>query len=253
MVKSSPSPYHQIIAIYCRNAQGDLLAVAGPCKIAFQEYWVSPKNSLKPFILNGPTVISTATVFPAPEFNHIQREAESVSTGKTVLTSVYEYKSPSESQIRGVMAEECIVGSEKEFYWWFIKLILTGSRLDLCEVQSTYNCHAISLAHRITEVFSKQLRNIAHGDMWHIGCGKEAFETSIMFYTSRNVPIRMVLPAFPCKSTSPDKVLGTSPDKGEELSLRRIHMFIQETKKIYPPGVEFSIVSDGHVFSDCSK
>lgn len=253
MVKLSRSPYHQIIAIYCRNAEGDLLAVAGPCKIAFQEYWVSLENSLKSFILNSPAAVSTAAVFPAPAFSHIQREAESVSTGKTVLTSVYEYKSPSESQIRGVMAEESVVESEKEFYWWFIKLILTGSRLDLCEVQGTYNCHAISLARRVTEVFSKQLRNIAHGDMWHIGCGKEAFEAGIMFYTSRNMTIRMVLPAFPCKSTSPDKVLGPAPDKGEELSLRRIHMFIQETKKIYPPGVEFSIVSDGHVFSDCSK
>lgn len=214
---------------------------------------MSLDNSLKSFVLNSPAVVSTSTVFPAPKFRHVQREAESASTGETVLTNVYEYKSPSETHIRGVMTEESVVGSEKAFFWWFINSVLTNSRLDLCEAQGVYNRRAISLARHITEVFSKLLRNVAHGDMWHIGRGKEAFETGIVFYTSRNATIRMVLPAFPCKSTSLDKVIGTAPDKGEELSLRSIHMFVQETKKIYPPGIEFSIVSDGHVFSDCSE
>lgn len=252
-VEHSPSPYHQIAVVYCRNVQGDLLAVTGPCKTAFEESWASPSHPLKQFVLSSPATPSTIGIYRAPEFKHIQREPTLDSTGEKSCTNVYEYRPPNEDQIRGIVAQRCGTGAEKSFFRWFIKLVLTSSHLDLCAVRGVFNHHSRSLAQEITELFSKKLRNAAPGDMWNVGGGKEYFEDRVLFYTSRNAAIRMVLPAFPCKSTSPDKVLGDSPDKGEELALRSIYNFIQETKTIYPPGVEFSIVSDGHVFSDCGK
>ena len=69
---------------------------------------------------------------------------------------------------------------------------------------------------------------------------------------SRNLRLELCLPAFPCKSSNLRKVLGVVPDKGEELALRRLHEFVRLVKEIYDPGARVLIVSDGHVFSDCS-
>jgi pyoverdine/dityrosine biosynthesis protein Dit1 len=71
------------------------------------------------------------------------------------------------------------------------------------------------------------------------------------FYTFQQFTIEMILPAFPCKSSSLDKVAGPCPDKGEEMALRTMYAFIKDIEAIYSPGARMLIVSDGHVFSDC--
>lgn len=251
------SPLNQIAAIYCRNTKGELLSVTGRSSRSFHESWVSPGRQLQSFVLNSLATVYTADVFPSPGFKHIRQEgvffADSATSDLTVSTNIYEYKSPGESQIRGVVALQTGTGNDRIFFPWFVKLVLTTAKLDLCPTPGIYNRYTFSLARRVTGIFSECLRNIAHGDLWDVGGGKDSFEIGVLFYTSRNAAIRMVLPAFPCKSTCMDKVSGTVPDKGEELALRGIKDFIDETKKAYPPGVEFLIISDGHVFSDCSK
>jgi pyoverdine/dityrosine biosynthesis protein Dit1 len=66
----------------------------------------------------------------------------------------------------------------------------------------------------------------------------------------RNEPIHLLLPAFPAKSPSPDKVLGTLPDKAEEIALLHLQAVCDEVRDIYEPGARLTICSDGRVFSD---
>jgi pyoverdine/dityrosine biosynthesis protein Dit1 len=63
-------------------------------------------------------------------------------------------------------------------------------------------------------------------------------------------PLVFTLPAFPCKSPNPEKVLGPWPDLGERLSLRFLDGLCREVEELYPPGARMLVCSDGHVFAD---
>ena len=67
---------------------------------------------------------------------------------------------------------------------------------------------------------------------------------------ARGEPIELILPAFPAKSPNPQKVLGTLPDLGEELSLLSLQELCSEVRELYPPGARVVICSDGRAFSD---
>lgn len=60
----------------------------------------------------------------------------------------------------------------------------------------------------------------------------------------------MVLPAFPFKSPNNDsKVLGTVPDKGEEIALAHLNGICESIKEVYEPGADITIASDGIVYN----
>ena len=67
---------------------------------------------------------------------------------------------------------------------------------------------------------------------------------------AENRAILFALPAFPGKSPNRQKVLGTLPDKAEELALRFLNGLCERIQKIYPPGAQIKLCSDGRVFSD---
>lgn len=63
-------------------------------------------------------------------------------------------------------------------------------------------------------------------------------------------PVVLTLPAFPCKSPNPAKVLGPLPDLGERLALRFLDGLCREIAALHPAGARIVICSDGHVFGD---
>jgi pyoverdine/dityrosine biosynthesis protein Dit1 len=65
-----------------------------------------------------------------------------------------------------------------------------------------------------------------------------------------NQPISLVLPAFPGKSPNLAKVLGTLPDMAEENALRFLQQLADRIGKIYAPGAQIVLASDGRIFSD---
>lgn len=67
---------------------------------------------------------------------------------------------------------------------------------------------------------------------------------------SKNKPIQFVLPAFPAKSKNHQKTHSHVPDLGEVESLRRINSMCKEIIRVYSPGAQIVICSDGRVFSD---
>lgn len=65
-----------------------------------------------------------------------------------------------------------------------------------------------------------------------------------------NDRIRMVLPAFPFKSPNSEaKVLGTLPDKAEDVALAHLNGLCAAIEDIYTPGALLTIVSDGLVYN----
>ncbi len=66
----------------------------------------------------------------------------------------------------------------------------------------------------------------------------------------RGEPIHLLLPAFPAKSPSLDKVLGKLPDQAEVNALLHLQAVCDEIQRIYEPGARLTFCSDGRVFSD---
>lgn len=67
---------------------------------------------------------------------------------------------------------------------------------------------------------------------------------------ARDEPVCMVLPAFPFKSVNKTtKVLGSLPDKGEEVALRHLDHMCQAIREVYKYGARVYIVSDGLVYN----
>ncbi|CAI6090485.1 unnamed protein product [Clonostachys chloroleuca] len=63
--------------------------------------------------------------------------------------------------------------------------------------------------------------------------------------------IEACLPAFPFKSANKVyKVLGSLPDKAEELALERLNTICKRVREIYPPGAKITIISDGITYND---
>jgi len=72
----------------------------------------------------------------------------------------------------------------------------------------------------------------------------------IAWFLERKQPVRFILPAYPHRSTNLQKVLGSSPDMSEWLSLGFLSTLCHRIGEIYSPGAEVVICSDGRVFSD---
>lgn len=116
--------------------------------------------------------------------------------------------------------------------------------------QSSAN-QVAAVVHQVTSLFDQRLRSVApKGDRW---CpeGRQFFLQKIKFFVLRGRPVACCLPAFPCKSSNPDKVASQSPDGAEYEALANLFRFCNEVKQVYKPGCRIMIVSDGHVFSDC--
>lgn len=164
------------------------------------------------------------------------------------IITVYQLKLEDELQTRGMV---CIHSKDDEFGHWFVQHVLSHSALKNSEISSNL-LNKNNYTELVTHIFEQDIRNIAINDAWE-DTGKDYFKKVIDYFTSRMLKIEACLPAFPCKSSNSLKVAGSLPDKGEELALRQLVSFAKKVNEVYPPGMKIWIISDGHVFSDCSK
>lgn len=72
----------------------------------------------------------------------------------------------------------------------------------------------------------------------------------VLDFVCRGEKIQMVLPAFPAKSSNPEKTLGARPDMAEYVALHFLNRLCHKVAQVYSPGAEIIICSDGRVFSD---
>ena len=84
----------------------------------------------------------------------------------------------------------------------------------------------------------------------HSDEGGIKFFGQIYHFVKMKRAIRMAMPAFPFKSpNSTAKVLGTMPDKAEDVALAHLNGLCAAIEDIYPPGAVLVIVSDGIVYN----
>ncbi|KAH3513087.1 hypothetical protein KXV55_001874 [Aspergillus fumigatus] len=70
-------------------------------------------------------------------------------------------------------------------------------------------------------------------------------------FVAAGTRIEACLPAFPFKSANKVyKVLGSLPDKAEELALDRLNTMCARVREVYPPGLQVAIISDGITYND---
>ncbi|THC88914.1 hypothetical protein EYZ11_011643 [Aspergillus tanneri] len=86
-------------------------------------------------------------------------------------------------------------------------------------------------------------------DRWAQGAAR--FVSIIRRFVENDLPVQMCLPAFPWKSANKVyKVLGVLPDKAEEVALKRMNTICEEMGRVYKPGAELLVISDGLVYND---
>jgi len=85
----------------------------------------------------------------------------------------------------------------------------------------------------------------AHGS----AAGDAQLLNAIHAFTAAGKPVHFILPAFPAKSPNPRKVLGRLPDLGEQIGLLTLEAMCGEIRKVYAPGAQVTICSDGRIFS----
>ncbi|KAL8721632.1 MAG: hypothetical protein Q9225_001721 [Loekoesia sp. 1 TL-2023] len=80
---------------------------------------------------------------------------------------------------------------------------------------------------------------------------KSKFLHQVENFVSRQEPVLLSLPAFPFKSPNKaTKVLGTLPDKGEEVAIFHLQGLCLAIKDVYEHGADVYIVSDGLMYND---
>jgi hypothetical protein len=80
--------------------------------------------------------------------------------------------------------------------------------------------------------------------------GSTRFLAVIARFVAAGTRVEACLPAFPFKSANRVyKVLGTLPDKAEELALERLNDMCRRIQDVYPPGARVTIISDGITYN----
>jgi pyoverdine/dityrosine biosynthesis protein Dit1 len=73
---------------------------------------------------------------------------------------------------------------------------------------------------------------------------------AIDLFVAAGTRVEACLPAFPFKSANKVyKVLGSLPDKAEELALDRLNTMCMRVREVYSPGLQVTIISDGITYN----
>lgn len=234
------SIYYRYQASFVRDWHGNLLYCNGPVADRISEFWHTIRVSLTKD--NG---VATK-----------RRQVYQARLGEDLRgLTVYELYHASKGLVTGIILNDGVedTTSKEDFVVFFNQLIL--HQVDFVigspKANPTPDNHHESATERIVSLFDTYLRYQGEEDKWDT-CGRAYFAERVQHFTSRGTRVELCLPAFPCKSSNTDKVTGKDPDYGERLALERLHGFVEELEKIYEPGAKLWIISDGHVFSDCS-
>lgn len=115
---------------------------------------------------------------------------------------------------------------------------------------TSMNSKAWSIAQQILDTILRYKSPIPKDNIDRSDEGAIKFLAIVYKAVKAQQPVRMVLPAFPFKSpNTQSKVLGTLPDKGEDVALARLNGMCAAIQEIYDPGARLIVVSDGVVYN----
>lgn len=240
------STFSKFFAIYSRDESYNLLCVENKAGFKINKSWARIVEKMKKMEQQNEEDMKVYG------FTKEDLDKSSLPENFDGTLKAIEYKKPNESLIRGVVLKDYDLNSGthlSKFHDWFAKLIVQDTRIEE-SIEAPMNDLAKHIASVVADFFAEYLKNTTTHDEWDQG-GRDYFIDKVHYFTSRNAKIEAVLPAFPCKSSNTQKVVGAFPDKGEEMALRRLIFISKAIKTVYAPGLKVFIVSDGHVFSDC--
>jgi hypothetical protein len=243
LLEHGSSFYHRLVVTFTRALNGNLLTCTGPDARHLAENWANFANHFVMEPSAGQVRHAVHTKFTRTS------HAEDKSS---VDVTVHEQMNHDDTFIVGIIVK-VTSDSASTFDDTFFLDLAFGS-VDASNPYESLQSNELGLlaAEQVTNLFDATLRYITAEDKWH-SSGREYFLQRVLYYTSRGLSIELCLPAFPCKSSNLEKITGTLPDRGEHIALTTLHGFLQEVGKIYRPGATLWIISDGHVFSDCSE
>ncbi|KAL6827952.1 transferase family protein [Trichoderma camerunense] len=110
---------------------------------------------------------------------------------------------------------------------------------------------AQEVSRRILDIIFEYALNKFDDSKERLERGAGNFMSIIDKFVASETRIQTCLPAFPFKSANKVyKVLGSLPDKAEELALDRLNTMCVRIQEVYAPGAEVTIISDGITYND---
>ena len=107
-----------------------------------------------------------------------------------------------------------------------------------------------NISTKILEIIYEHALNKFDDSKERLAAGTVKFLTVIDQFVQAGERVETCLPAFPFKSANKVyKVLGSLPDKAEELALQRLNHMCARIKDVYKPGARVTIISDGITYN----
>ena len=212
--------YHKTQALYTRSLDGKLYHITGSNQQHIQATWQDIKSQL-------PTKISE--ICTSPQILKLNR---SVGTRNENMVA---FEKQREGNIVGLVLRDTVETAQDPFQRFFVDLVLTQIHLPIDGTVAEPEPPTVGRDRTsdIVDYFNEYLRHVSANDQWNHG-GRTYFENRVRHFTWRNAKVEFCLPAFPCKSSNPDKVMGTLPDRGEEMALIRAAQFRQRNRGYIP-------------------
>jgi pyoverdine/dityrosine biosynthesis protein Dit1 len=108
----------------------------------------------------------------------------------------------------------------------------------------------LDISTRILDIIFEYALNKFDDSKHRLAAGKAHFLSVIQQFVLAEQRVETCLPAFPFKSANKVyKVLGSLPDKAEELALQRLNSMCARIKEVYRPGARVTIISDGITYN----
>lgn len=102
----------------------------------------------------------------------------------------------------------------------------------------------------ILDIITELALNKFDDSTQRIAAGTPLFLSVIDKFVAEQKEVQACLPSFPFKSANKEyKVLGSLPDKAEEIALGRLNTMCERIREVYPPGARVTIVSDGMTYN----
>ena len=247
--------YHRLGGIYLRKLDGDLVTVEGTYAEEIKQDWCHIRNQVSNIagvrsfdLKNSDTsvVFKDITLSRHQEDNPASqsqlRTCEVIDKSHGLIRGLACYREPDDS-----------LDDESDLSFWAeLFLLLAANIQPFRSIEGNESSETARIAGKIADIFDQKLRHNTQNDQWEAK-GRSYFIDRVYGFVDKRIPLELCLPAFPCKSPNPNKVSGLDPDEAESYALRTIQTFLNEIRSIYEPGAELIIISDGHVFSDCSE
>jgi hypothetical protein len=254
------STYHCVQGLYWRDAEGKLLAVEGSNSNILPDIWEQIWEEIRAEdgswteedLPCGQRVKTLPIQCKDPLIKKIRSNFPPQNAEEELVTKVAEI-THTNGNVLGMLSSRPKSLADDAFCTFTEHFILTETEFEpFATLSEESDPEHVKIVEEVTSIFERTIKNLSRDDKWDFG-GREIFMNRVYGYVQQDRAIQHALPAFPCKSPNPNKVGGTMPDLAEHIALEVLRNYIKDVNKVYKHGATMWVISDGIVFSDCSK